>query len=146
MKKSNYKFMFLLISIYLIIAFIIFYLLNVMGWDLTNYFFRGSIIFILFGLVLNENVDIPILPKLIYLFFSILVVICAFLLNISNIFSFVLLLTLFFFLDYYYKNENNPDRFKNLKKNVLLILMIIGGVFLSYLLLFVCAFLIQTIL
>jgi len=117
-----------------------------MGWDLTNYFFRGSIIFILFGLVLNENVDIPILPKLIYLFFSILVVICAFLLNISNIFSFVLLLTLFFFLDYYYKNENNPDRFKNLKKNVLLILMIIGGVFLSYLLLFVCAFLIQTIL
>ena len=129
MKRLLDKFNFIFLSfVYFIAVSLILYFIDL---NLKIIFFVGSIL-IWFLIVLYRSVFIPRVPKLILLFFSILIMGCIFLFNLDILYSFFCLAIVYSLMESYYNPDiDNVDRFKNWKNNASIIIIVIGGVFLS---------------
>ncbi|OQD59436.1 hypothetical protein MBBAR_3c00920 [Methanobrevibacter arboriphilus JCM 13429 = DSM 1125] len=129
MKRLLDKFNFIFLSfVYFIAVSLILYFIDL---NLKIIFFVGSII-IWFLIFLYRDVFIPRIPKLVLLFFSILVMGCIFLFNLDIFYSFFCLAIVYSLMESYYNPDiSNVDRFKNWKNNASILIIVIGGVFLS---------------
>jgi len=139
MKKNPYRFDNKLLFAYISVVitawiFIKFYLLY---WQLSDYFLIASF-FILLLIQLYKDFIIPKVPKLIFL---LLIVIITVFYNFSlngnvNPFSTGLFLWCCYILteNHYNENIDNSNRYKNWKNNAKIIVIVIGGVFLSVIL------------
>lgn len=129
MRRFLDKFNFIFLSfVYFLAVILIFYFIDS---NLKVIFFVGSII-IWFLIFLYRDVFIPRIPKLILLFFSILVMGGIFLFNLDILYSFFCLAIVYSLMESYYNPDiDNVDKFKNWKNNASILIIVIGGVFLS---------------